>query len=161
MQLISRKNMQVDIIEFEEKHSRAFADLNYEWLNKYFCVEDHDTEMLENPVNYIIKPGGQILMAKADSQIVGTVALIKVDDETLELAKMAVTEGYKGLKVGKRLLLVAINYAMKMGHTNLVLESNTNLTAAINLYIQNGFKALPLDPNTPYNRANIRMKLIL
>ena len=155
------KKVDVNIIEFEKHHKDDFARLNYEWLNKYFVVEDHDTEMLEDPIEYIIKPGGQILMAMVGGICVGTVALIVEDEETYELAKMAVTENFKGLRIGKMLMLAALNYSIKMGMKRVVLESNTSLTAAINLYIKTGFKALPLNPNTPYNRANIRMEMIL
>lgn len=153
--------MLVEIVEFEPQHAEAFAALNYEWLNTYFNVEEHDTEMLDNPMEYIINPGGQILMAVADGKIVGTTALIVVDDETFELAKMAVAPEHRGLKIGKRLMLSAINYSMKVGKKKLMLESNTKLTPAINLYIRTGFKAAPLDPNTPYDRCNIRMELKL
>lgn len=156
-----KKGIEVDIVEFESKYAGDFARLNYEWLHKYFSVEEHDTEMLEEPEEYIIKPGGQILMAISGDQVVGTTALIVEDEHTFELAKMAVTENFKGHKIGKRLMLAAINYSMKVGMKRLVLESNTSLTPAINLYIHSGFKALPLNPDTPYDRANIRMELIL
>ena len=156
----SNTDLTVEIVGFEDRYANDFARLNYEWLEMYFDVEDHDREMLDAPIDYIIKPGGQIFFAKVDGQIVGTVALIVVDQDTYELAKMGVTPKYKGLKIGKKLMHHAIEEARKAGRKRLVLESNTKLTAAINLYIDSGFKAAPL-ACSPYARCNIRMELKL
>ena len=87
-------NSTVSIIKFQDQYARDFANLNYEWLEKYFVIEAHDTEMLEQPKEYIIDKGGEILLAKIKDQIVGTLALIKIDNNYFELAKMAVTEKY-------------------------------------------------------------------
>ncbi|MBC9794580.1 GNAT family N-acetyltransferase [Sinomicrobium weinanense] len=151
----------IEITEFQPEYATDFARLNYEWLAKYFTAESHDSEMLEDPYGTIIEPGGQILIALDGDKAVGTAALITDGPDTYELAKMAVSEGYKGQKIGKRLMLRAIDYAIKTGKKRLVLESNTSLTPAINLYIKSGFKVVPLNPDSPYERANIKMELIL
>ncbi|MBV6647761.1 MAG: GNAT family N-acetyltransferase [Cyclobacteriaceae bacterium] len=158
---MTQTELQVEIIGYNSQYDKDFARLNYEWLNQYFSVEPHDSEMLDAPYTYIIKPGGWILFAKVDEQIVGTVALIIEDESTFELAKMAVSPSYKGLKIGKKLMEAAINYSKSVDKKRLVLESNTKLTPAINLYISAGFKAAPLNPDTPYERCNIRMVLNL
>lgn len=151
----------IEITEFQHGYAPDFARLNYEWLHKYFTVELHDSEMLEAPYETIIKPGGQILFAMAGEKVVGTAALIAYAPDAYELAKMAVSEDYQGLKIGKRLMLHAIDYAIKTGKKRLILESNTKLTPAINLYIRSGFRVVALDPDSPYERANIKMELAL
>lgn len=162
MEMQKKKQMkEVNIIHFEEKYAENFANLNYEWLNTYFIIEKHDREMLDNPQKYIIENQGQVLLAKIDNIIVGTVALLYIDENTYEVAKMAVKQGYKGRQIGKKLMLEAIEYAKKVGKSQLILESNTKLVSAINLYRKVGFKAIELDPNTPYERCDIRMKLVL
>lgn len=150
----------VKIIGYDERYAADFARLNYEWLEMYFEVEDHDREMLDDPYNYIIKPGGHIFFALVGTEIVGTVALIVEEPDTYELAKMGVTPKYKGLKIGKRLMQHAIDATRKAGKKRLVLESNTKLTTALNLYINSGFKAAPLSCS-PYARCNIRMEMKL
>jgi len=39
-----------------------------------------------------------------------------------------------------------------------VLVSNTRLTPAIRLYEKHGFQSVPLAPDEPYSRADIRMQ---
>jgi len=151
----------ITVIPFESPYSADFARLNYEWLEKYFTVEPHDREMLDAPESYIIESGGQIFFAKLGEEIVGTVALIYENEESYELAKMAVSPDYQGLKIGQLLMEHAIQYSREQGKKSIVLESNTKLTPAINLYIKNGFKAAPLNEGSPYARCNIRMELVL
>ncbi|VXD10697.1 GNAT family N-acetyltransferase [Marinoscillum sp. 108] len=151
----------VQLLEFQEQYASDFARLNYEWLETYFTVEPHDREMLDAPNEYIIQSGGRIFFAKVEDEIVGTVALIVETPDTFELAKMGVTPKYKGLKIGKMLMQHAISEARKAGMERLVLESNTKLTAALNLYINSGFKVAPLNECSPYARCNIRMELTL
>ncbi len=151
----------IEITGFQQRYAQDFARLNYAWLDKYFTVEPHDREQLDNAYEYIIEPGGEILLAVDKDEVVGTVALVKVDDETFEIAKMAVAESHQGLKIGYRLMLAGIDYAIKVGKKRLILESNTKLAPAVNLYIKVGFRVVAPDPNTPYSRANIRMELKL
>mgnify|MGYP005991127267 CR=1 FL=1 len=151
----------VDIIAFNEKYANDFATLNFEWLEKYFYIEDYDREVLTNPKKYILSKGGQILYALIDGEVVGTVALIKRGEGMFELSKMAVTEKYKGLRIGQKLMYACIDYAGQHGCSNLFLDSNRKLEPALNLYRKVGFKEIPVPKDTPYERCNIRMELNL
>lgn len=145
------------ILYFDNTLAKDFANLNYEWLERYFVIEPHDTEMLENPKAYIIDKGGEILFAKTNN----TIALIKISDDYFELAKMAVTEQFQGKKIGKLLLEAVITYAQEHEIKTLMLESNRTLKAALYLYQKFGFQEVPTDPNSPYDRADIKMELHL
>lgn len=150
----------LEFIPFSSVYAQDFARLNYEWLETYFEIEEHDREMLDDPENYIIKQGGYIFLAKMGDEIVGTTALIHVDNETYELAKMAVSPKYQGKKIGQKLMDHVIESARKLGIKTLILESNTKLTPALNLYFKTGFREIPQQAS-PYARCNIRMQLIL
>ena len=117
--------------------------------------------MLDNPNEYIINRGGQIFFASISDKIVGTVALIAVGDDSFELAKMAVTSEFRGLKIGDELMMACIEYSKKIGKKRIFLLSNTKLLPALNLYKKFNFKEIPLDPNTPYQRTDIQMELSL
>jgi ribosomal protein S18 acetylase RimI-like enzyme len=152
---------EVRIIGFEERYARDFADLNYEWIEKAYTVEQHDHDLLDNPATEIIRPGGQIFFALAGDKAVGTVALIRMDDRTLELAKMAVDPRHRGMGLSNKLMDACIDYARQAGIRSIVLESNTKQAAALGLYRKYGFREIPLDPNSHFSRANIRMELAI
>ncbi|MFB0924004.1 MAG: GNAT family N-acetyltransferase [Vicingaceae bacterium] len=155
------EEIKVDIISYSEQYITDFAELNFEWLEKYFYIEDYDKEVLTNPEKYILNEGGQILYALIDGKAVGTVALIKRDEGVFELSKMAVTEDFKGLRIGQKLMYACIDYAGKHGVKRLFLDSNRTLIPALKLYDKVGFKEIPTPADTPYERADIRMELYL
>ncbi len=151
----------VEVIGFDERFARNFADLNYEWIEKAYTVEEHDREILDHPVEQIIKPGGQIFFAMVDGEPVGTVALIEIGDNAFELAKMAVSPAHRGLGLSNLLMDACIEYSQTNGKRSIILESNTKQVAAIRLYRKYGFVDTPLDPNSQFVRANIRMELAI
>jgi len=158
----ARQQQDIEILPYDNSLKSYFKDLNYQWINKYFKVEDLDRMQLENPDTSIIDQGGTILFARFQGEIVGTCALIKIDDQTYELAKMAVDEKAQGKQAGKKLGLAIIKEARKRGGHKLVLESNKKLSPALNLYEKLGFKpAQEDDHESLYCRANIKMELLL
>ena len=152
----------VKIVAYEEKYHAAFKDLNVEWISAYFKMEPTDFKSLDNPNDYIISKGGIILVALYNSEPVGVCALIKMNDQEYdyELAKMAVSPKSQGKGVGWLLGQHIIESAKLLGAKKLYLESNTILEPAINLYYKLGFKKLARR-ETPYERCNIQMELIL
>jgi GNAT superfamily N-acetyltransferase/DNA-binding MarR family transcriptional regulator len=155
------KPKEVVVIEFDPRYAADFGNLNYEWIKEFFVIEDHDREMLDNPIEYIINPGGQIFVALLGDEAVGTVALIKEPNESFELAKMAVTSKHRGLKIGDKLMKACLDYSKKVGKKRLFLISNRKLIPAITLYKKFGFHEVPMNQGGLYQRGDIEMELIL
>lgn len=154
--------MTVEIITFDKKYENDFYSLNKEWLETFFYVEPYDEEVLRNPEKYIINKGGYIFFVKLNDIVVGTVALMPIGNEGLfELTKMAVSPNYRGHKFGQKLMQHCIDYAKNIGLPKLILYSNTTLTNAIYIYRKYGFIEIPVEPNSPYKRSDIKMELLL
>jgi GNAT superfamily N-acetyltransferase len=151
------KRTGLHIIDFNERLSPHFKQLNVAWLQKYFVVEPIDEEMLGNPKHYIIDKGGAVFFAALDGEIVGTFALMKSGEAEFELGKMAVDESLQGKKIGHKMLEFAIQKAGELGARTLILFSNTKLLPAIHLYKKFGFIEVPLQ-NSEYKRSNIKME---
>ena len=152
--------MSVEIIPFKDEYANQFRDLNLEWLEKYFYVEEHDTQVLNNAKTYILDNGGYIFFALIDGTVAGTVALIN-EPEGYELSKMAVSPKFQGLKIGQQLMQYCIDFAKAKNWTHLLLYSNTTLENAIYIYRKFGFKEVDLEKDSPYQRGNIKMVLQL
>lgn len=151
----------IKVIGFDERYAVDFGRLNYEWIAAGYSVEKHDREVLDHPLEVIIQPGGQIFFALVEGEAGGTVALIPMGENDLELAKMAVDPKYRGLGLGDKLMTACVEWGRKMGKRALILESNTRQIAAINLYRKHGFVEIPADSHSEYKRSNIRMELVL
>ncbi len=148
----------IEIIAYSDIYKDAFKSLNYEWIEKYFYVEPTDELVLNNPEEVVIRTGGHIFFARLNDEIVGTFALLKIDDFTFEFAKMAVSVKFQNRGIGKMLLNLAIVKAKELNAQRLVLYTNTALEAAVNLYLKKGFRVIPKD-DFHNNRANVKMEL--
>ncbi len=151
--------MEIRIVPFQTEYAGSFYDLNIEWLETYFYVEEFDKEVLSKPEKYIIAPGGHIFFALEDGKVLGTVALMKADNNSFELTKMAVLPNQRGKKIGQKLMQYCIDYASENSFQKLFLYSNTILENAIYIYRKYGFVEIPVEPNSPYDRSNIKMEL--
>src|SRR5688572_3713988 len=147
------------IVEFDPAFAKDFADLNYQWIAETYGIEPHDREILDHPYEAIITPGGQVFFAISGSDVIGTVAMIPYEQDAFELTKMAVDPAYRGHGIGEKLMDACIDFTRRSSRKRIILESNTRQVAAVQLYRKFGFKDTPLDPNSQYVRANIRMEL--
>lgn len=150
----------VEIIPFTPDLKEPIKILNIEWLQKYFRVEEKDELVLSNPQEEIIDKGGMIFYAKYNNEILGTVSLMKIDHDTFELSKMAVSDQAQGLGIGNKLLVHCMAVAEESNIKKLVLYSNRILLPAIHLYEKFGFIEVPLG-DVSYERADIKMEKIL
>lgn len=152
-----------EIVGFEPKYGPDFRALNIEWLQEYFEVEPEDEKMLSDPESSVIKPGGEIFLARLGGRIVGTAAMLKHARGTFELAKMCVTKDCRGLGIGLALTERAIAAARERRATRIILLTSPKLIAARGLYHKLGFQETSSTPGARgnYSRYTITMELEL
>jgi ribosomal protein S18 acetylase RimI-like enzyme len=130
----------LSIVEFSDELAHHFHDINAEWIEAMFAMEDVDRHVLQNPRKTIIDTGGVILFVELDGKgIVGAGALRWSEPGQLELTKMGVKSGLRGLKAGEFLLSALIERAALMEPARLYLLTNHTCEAAIHLYEKSGF----------------------
>lgn len=147
---------------FQQGDADAFRELNEAWIARYFRLEEQDRIQLGNP-DHILRTGGQIVMAVAGEERIGCCALVFIRPGVFEVAKMAISENYRGHGIGRKLLEYTIAEAKALGAHTLELASNSKLANAVHLYESMGFRHLPperVEPS-PYARANVFMELHL
>lgn len=158
MERKSRESENIKIIEYSSKYRSKFAELNIEWIEQYWKMEEADYSALHDPEGYILKSGGLIFLAVYNREVVGTCALLNKGNSVFELAKMAVTSKAKGKGIGYLLGKTVIDKSRIMKAKRVYLESNTILKPAINLYEKLGFQKSQ-GVTSPYERCNIQMEL--
>lgn len=154
------KQANISIVDFNADHQDAYKALNEAWITQHFKLEEADRIALENPFEYIINKGGYIAIALFNDQPIGTCALLKMDDSCFELAKMTVSDSYRGYGVGLMLGNCVIEKAKTLGAKRIYLESNSALTPALELYRKLGFKRVS-GYSSPYQRCDVQMELFL
>jgi putative acetyltransferase len=162
MKPISKQNpIYIERWNGSEEHARLFDALNTEWLEEFYTVEPADAAMLGNPKGYVIDPGGDILYARVNGEILGVVALLKLDNGVYELSKMGVTKKARGMGIGRKLAEALIAMARERNIPSLYICSSTKLAQAIELYKKLGFKETKAGADSRYKRADITLEMSL
>ena len=151
----------VEVVRFQPELAEHFESLNRDWIEKYFVIEEADLTVFRDPFKEIVATGGEIFFAVSEGTVLGTCAVIRLNDRTYELAKMAVRAEARGHGYGDLLIESAIRFAEEAGAERLILLSNTRLQPAIRLYEKHGFKSVPITDAHDYTRVDIQMELKL
>ena len=146
------------VMPYREEFRSAFEQLNREWIETYFVLEDADREIFRDPASKVLAAGGQIFFVLEGNQVQGTCAVLRHNGADFEIAKMAVAPSARGRGYGDRLMEAAIRFVAGAGGKRIIIVSNTVLEPAIRLYQKHGFVRVPLTPDERYQRANIRME---
>jgi DNA-binding MarR family transcriptional regulator/N-acetylglutamate synthase-like GNAT family acetyltransferase len=129
------------IRSFSDDLADAFYRINAQWVQAMFVLEHNDIQILTRPRELIIDRGGDILFVEApDVGVIGTCALIRIDDGVFELTKMGVSEAARGHKAGEFLLAATLDRAREIGMKTLYLLTNRKCATAIHLYEKLGFE---------------------
>lgn len=152
---------EIEIVTYRPEFREAFLTLNLAWLEAYSLLEPADLDYLQNLEERILATGGQVFFALRAGIAIGTCAAIRVSENVIELAKLAVSPAAQGKGTGRRLSQVAIEFARNHGASTVVLTSNSALVQAIRLYESMGFQHEPMPEDVRYQTANVYMTLKL
>jgi GNAT superfamily N-acetyltransferase len=83
---------------------------------------------------------GLFLCAVADSAIIGTGAIKRVDDRACEMVRMFVAPTYRGRGIAQAIAEGLISFARSAGYDRIRLSSNNALTASHRLYEKMSFQ---------------------
>ncbi|THD37921.1 MAG: GNAT family N-acetyltransferase [Sphingomonas sp.] len=128
------------IREFSDDLAPDFYRINAQWIADMYTLEPTDVEVLENPRERIVDPGGAILFVEdSEMGVVGTCGLQKTGERQFELTKMGVVPEARGLGAGAVLLNAMIARAFELGCDRLYLLSSSKGAAGVHLYEKAGF----------------------
>ena len=124
------------------------------------CVLPEETDQDLCDVNSAyVGSGGAFRILVDCEQIIGMYGLYREDAEVVELRKMYLEPSYKGQGHGKRLMKDALDRALALGFSVMVLETNACLVEAIGLYRRFGFVETVRTDLSP--RCDLAMRLDL
>jgi GNAT superfamily N-acetyltransferase len=152
------KTSKIEIVPFKPEWREYFYTLNASWLRKDFIIEPIDEQVLRQPEEFVLKPGGAIFFAVLGDAVIGTCALLHEAEGVYELSKMGVDESFRGLGAGRQLLDAAIDEFHRRDGNMLFLESSRKLKPALTMYERAGFVLQPANrPGSHYARADVYM----
>lgn len=147
---------------YDPSLAAQFRDINTEWIETMFVLEDSDKAVLGDPDSHIIAPGGDILFVEREGVgIVGACALRRAAPGVYELTKMGVTLQARGHNAGAFLLNAMLERARAMPVDLLYLLTSGKCAAAVHLYEKHGFvhdAAIMTRFGRDYDRCNVAMR---
>ena len=94
---------------------------------------------LKNIKHQYASPRSALILCYVQQEAIGCVAIRKINDDTAELKRFYVQPNYRGLKIGKQLLELAIDKAKELNYTFVRLDSAPEQSKAQELYKAFGF----------------------
>ena len=91
-------------------------------------------------------------VAEREGEIVGSVFLVRQDDETAKLRMLYVDASARGLGLGRRLVQECIRFAQAKGYKRMVLWTNDVLESARRIYEATGFTLLEEEPHRSFGK---------
>ena len=140
---ILKKLAQMMIRPATNKDIDKVTMLIYEVLGEYGLQPDPehtDADLKDLEGNYANNNGSFDLLLSEDGEIIGSVGILRLDDQKCELRKMYLKESCRGKGFGKLLLEHGLEKAKELGYQRVILETASVLKEAITLYGKYGFK---------------------
>jgi GNAT superfamily N-acetyltransferase len=125
---------------FREYAEAIGTDLEYQGFSE---------ELAALPSPYI-PPRGALLIARAETEVAGCVAMRPLTEEVAEMKRLYVRSSFRSFGLGRRLVEAVVNIASGAGYKELRLDTLASMGAAHALYLRLGFVEIP-----PYNTAHL------
>jgi putative acetyltransferase len=101
--------------------------------------EETDADLRDIEANYIGRGGVFEVIEDRGGNLLGTVGLFPLNEETCELRKMYLAPTVRGLGLGRHMLERMLTRARATGFKRITLETASVLKTAIRLYTSTGF----------------------
>ncbi len=133
-----------------DTYKNSVKELFWEYLvwandrvNDEFNVKFDIAKMLEEDMdnlNIFLPPNGRIILIESDGKVSGIGCLKKSKEEYGEIKRMYVRPKYRGMGLGKEILLNLLESAREIGYKYVRLDSTKFMNEAHSLYRSMGFK---------------------
>ena len=100
-------------------------------------------------------PDGRLLLAALDGRAAGCVALRRHDAMSGEVKRLYVRPGFRGHRIGERLVATLLEAARAIGYRRLVLDSHRTMTRAHEIYRNAGFRVVDAPDDFPHDLKSV------
>ena len=123
-----------------------------QWLGIDLSFQNFDNEINALDQMYSAPTGG-LLIATVNNEPAGVAGIRQFKDDDCELKRMFVRPAFRGLGLGKTLLLQSIALAKQLGYKTIKLDTAEYMKDAIHLYKMHGFVEIPPYRYNPHESA--------
>ncbi len=111
--------------------------------------ESSEADLKDIESTYTNSGGMFALVEDKAGNLLGTFAVLRLDDETCKLRKMYLVPQVRGTGLGRHMLEHAIDFARRSGFKRMILETVSTMREAIRLYTRAGFEPIEQQAVSP------------
>src|SRR5262245_4525494 len=118
------------IVPFEEHHAPGVRELIGRVFAEYemtFDLADYDADLMTIDAKYR-DAGGAFWVLEADGRVVGTVAIVPLSADEVEIKRVYLDPSLRGRGWGRALMARALTWAQERGYRHVRLWSDVRLT---------------------------------
>ena len=120
------------------------------WLGLDLCFQGFEQELAGLPGKYA-QPEGRLLLAYSDGELAGCIAMRKLEDGICEMKRLYVRDGFRGQKIGVKLIEKLLADARSENYSKMRLDTfPPKMGKAVSLYESHGFHPIPPYYNNPH-----------
>jgi len=99
--------------------------------------------------------GSRLWVAESEGTIVGSAAIVRVDNTTAQFRWFFVEKDHQNMGIGSKLIKIAMDYCLDSNYTNIFLWTFKGLDTARRLYDKAGFILTEEKPNNEWSSVEI------
>lgn len=140
--------------------ARAIFREYEQWLGMSLCFQSFEAELASLPGKYA-SPDGRLYLARNGDEVIGCIALRKLDEGVCEMKRLFLREGARGRGVGNLLIEKLIADARVIGYTKMRLDTfPPKMAKAVELYESHGFYKIPPYYDNPHEGVLFMEKIL-
>ncbi len=134
----------MDIVQYAERYKSEVIGLILDIQNKEAKINLSIEEQpdLNNIFEAYINKGGNFWLAIANGEVVGTIGLMRINDDWSVLKKFFVRADFRSKKVGLALYETFLDFANAKGYRHIILDTPSVATKSHSFYERAGFKQI-------------------
>ena len=148
--LLQVAGLRIERIDPASPEARWCVRQYFEELNRRFETGFDPAASLPNEDRDLLPPRGAFLVASVDGDAVACGAVKTLSPGAGYLKRMWVSDGVRGLGIGRRMLSALEAQARGLGFTTVCLETNRTLQEALRLYRSAGYRDVAPFNDEPY-----------
>lgn len=130
------------------------------WFGISLCFQNFDDEVRDLPGKYAM-PDGRLYLAYSDNKLAGCIAMRQLEDGVCEMKRLFVRDGFRGDKIGLRLIEKIIEEGRNQGYEKMRLDTYPpKMGKAVRLYESHGFYEVPAYYDNPHEGVLYMEKIL-
>lgn len=132
----------IQILDYKPSLKKYFYELAGNWLLGLLkgTLEEEDKFTLRNPDKAYLETGGFVFFALHNNNVVGCVALKRLNESTFEFAKLFIDPNTRNLGIATKLIERCISRCKENEASQLWLQTTMSMPEAHKLYYKLGFE---------------------